>query len=232
MGKTIVRAVDSGNIQRSPTFQAIFNFYFSQASDSPFQITFDSAGIDVDKIMENETPALKKLSILDAGLYYDLIEGKDKDLAEELIYTWFHFKEEEIPDAQKTIITDLYAPYKTAIHTIQMKFRNEALIEAGIPESFLPDMRVPFRHDEHLKLILPVEMPVVNKVEKYYQTQEADIEIPQIILYGDLVGTDPLPDTLKGGMETARRQVEYFMETRERGMGIFKTLVMAEGEDG
>ena len=63
MSKIIVRAVDSGNIQRSPTFQAIFNYTLVNTADFPLGIEFSSAGMDVDKIMENKTPALKKLSI-------------------------------------------------------------------------------------------------------------------------------------------------------------------------
>ena len=63
-GKIIIRAVDSGNIQRSPTFQAIFNYTLSMTNDFPLQVKFDSGGIDVDNILKNKTPALKKLSIL------------------------------------------------------------------------------------------------------------------------------------------------------------------------
>jgi hypothetical protein len=85
----IVRAVDSGNIQRSPTFQAIFTYLFSGSDELPFPIVFDSAGIDVDKILANRTPAIKKLDIIDAGRYYDVIKGDNKRLAEELLGKWF-----------------------------------------------------------------------------------------------------------------------------------------------
>jgi len=218
MEKTIIRAVDSGNIQRSPTFQAIFTYTLSVTKDFPLQVTFDSAGIDVDDILKNKTPAIKKLNILDAGLYYDLIEGEDKGLAQELIDTWIHRSEEEIPDVQKEIITNVYAQNKDKIHTIQMKFRNEALLEACIPKEFLPGMRVPFRNHRDLKLVLPVERRIVQKVEKHYQTLGNEVRKPQIILYGDIVDIEPLPDELKGGLKTARKQVKYFMDTREKAM--------------
>jgi len=219
MGKIIVRAVDSGNIQRSPTFQAIFNYFHSEIDYLPkHDIIFDSAGIDVDNILENKTPAIKKLSILDAGLYYDLIDGKEKVLTQELIEAWSHTKEEEIPDPEKEIITEIYASNKTKIHTIQMKFRNEALLEAGIPEQFLPDMRIPFRDHEDLKLILPVERRIVDKIHNDYQILGGGIAKPKMILYGDLAGIEPLSDELKGGLETARRQVDYFLNTHEEVM--------------
>jgi hypothetical protein len=38
-----------------------------------------------------------------------------------------------------------------------MRFRNEALLEAGIPEEFLPGMRVPFRDHENLRIVLTVK---------------------------------------------------------------------------
>ncbi|MCK4757110.1 MAG: hypothetical protein KAS67_01520 [Thermoplasmata archaeon] len=218
MEKIIVRAVDSGNIQRSPTFQAIFNHAISMMDDLPFDLEFDSAGMDVDKIIDNTTPALKKLSILDAGLYYDLIEGREKDLVQELIETWSYEKEENIPVEQKNIITGLYAENKTKVHTIQMEYRNKALLEAGIPKEFLPGMRNPFSHDDGPRLILPVEMPVMKKVEGYYQDHGLGGQIPRIIMYGDIVGIESLPDVLKGGMRTAREQVEYFMNTCEVAM--------------
>ena len=63
MANVIIRAVDSGNIQRSPTFQAIFNHTLSLYDDFPFQITFDSGGIDVDIIMKNEILAWHASSI-------------------------------------------------------------------------------------------------------------------------------------------------------------------------
>ena len=103
-----------------------------------------------------------------------------------------------------------------------MKFRNEALLEAGIPEEFLPGMRTPFRNHDDLKLVLPVERKVVAKVENYFQNIDNK---PKIILYGDIVGVEPLADELKGGMETARKQVDYFMNTRDKAMEAFIELL-------
>jgi hypothetical protein len=232
MKKFIIRAVDSGNIQRSPTFQAVFNYTISMTDDYPVQLSFDSGGIDVDDILKNRAPALKKISILDAGLYYDLIEGKEKDLAQELIDTWLHGKEEEIPDKEKEIITDLYARNKTKIHAIQMKFRNEALLEAGIPGKFLPGMRIPFRNHRSLILVLPLERKVLDRVVRYYLVRDNDIRKPKIILYGDLVGTEPLSDELKGGIKTAREQVNYFMNTRKIAMEKFSEQYCITGSGG
>jgi len=198
-----VRAVDSGNIQRSPTFQAIFTYFFSGSDRLPFPIVFDSAGIDVDKIMANSTPATKKLDIIDAGMNYDLIRGDNKRQAEELLGNWSGKSELHIPDKEKQRITRLYSEIKTDVHLLQMRFRNEALLEAGIPVHCLPGMRVPFRHDGNLRLILPVDESVVSKVEDYYKPIQDKKPITRI--YGDVAGIYPLKDELTGGIETAKK---------------------------
>jgi hypothetical protein len=210
----IVRAVDSGNIQRSPTFQAIFRYFYSKLDRMPFEILFDSAGIDVDRIMANDTPATRKLDIIDAGRNYSLLKGSNKQLADELVGKWLGESEGRIPDNEKARVTRLYSEIKTDIHTLQIKFRNNALLEAGIPEQFLPEMRVPFRHDEDLGLILPLEEAVMRKVDKYYEPFPH--KKPMVRIYGDLAGANTLNDELISGIETARKQVRYFMDTRDR----------------
>lgn len=222
----IVRAVDSGNIQRSPTFQAIFTYFFSDSNELPFPIVFDSAGIDVDKIMANRTPVTKKLAIIDAGRNYEVIKNNNKLLAEELLDKWFGKSEMQIPDKEKGRITRLYSEIKTDVHMLQMRFRNEALLEAGIPKRYFPGMRVPFRHDENLRLILPVEENVGRKVEDYYTPLKDKKPITKI--YGELAGTNPLKDELTGGIETARKQVNYFMDTRDRAI---KGILMLFSDD-
>jgi len=217
----IVRAVDSGNIQRSPTFQAIFNHTFSKQTELPFSIIFDSGGIDVDRILTNKTPATKKLDIIEAGLYYSLIHGENQSLANELVNKWHGKNNEEIPEEIKGTITQVYSDIKNDVHGIQMKYRNEALIEVGIPAKELPGMRVPFRHENNLQLVLALDELVFKKLLVYYQNIEKSInnhEKPIIKVYGDLVGVEPLKDELKGGMKTARGQVEYFMDTRYKAI--------------
>ncbi len=77
-------------------------------------------------------------------------------------------------------------------------------------------MRVPFRHDKNLGPILPVEESVVRKVEDYYAPFIDKKPITRI--YGELAGINPLKDELTGGIETARKQVNYFMDTRDRAI--------------
>ena len=228
----LIRAVDSGNIQRSPTFQAVFSYTVSTIADLHSKIIFDSGGIDVDKILSNSTPATKKLSIIDAGLYYDVIHGKNKSIASDLVNKWYDTDNNiEIPEKEKATITRIYSEIKTNVHTIQMNYRNAALIEAGIPNKFLPNMRVPFRHANNLRLILPVEKTVVQKVQDYYNDLESETQNKEIItepiikLYADLVDVEPLEDVLKGGMETARKQVKYFMDTRHKAIKEIRTIL-------
>lgn len=210
----IVRAVDWGNIQRSPTFQAVFNYFFSDSKNLPTPVVFDSAGTRVNDIIMNFTPVTKQLDIIDAATYYDIIKGKNKCLAEDFLEKWYGTYEEQIPDKEKSGITQLYSEIKNDVHLMQMGFRNEALLDAGIPEQYLPGMRVPFHHHKNLKLILPVEENIAHDIGGYYKTSED--EQPLTKIYGQLVGIKPLKDELTGGLETARKQVKYFMNTREK----------------
>ena len=209
----------------------IFNHFFSGFDRLPFRVVFDSAGIDVDKIMANATPATKKLGIIYAGRSYDLIKGGNMQLADELLGMWLGKNEALIPEKEKERITRLYSDIKTGVHMIQMRFRNEALLDAGIPERCLPGMRAPFRHDENLRLILPVEESVFGKVDDFYG--QIKTKRPITRLYGSLAGISPLEDELTGGIETARKQVRYFMDTRDKAMEEIVTLLSEnETEDG
>jgi hypothetical protein len=212
----IIRAVDWGNIQRSPTFQAIFNYYFSDSNGLDLPIIFDSAGTRVDDIIQDFTPVTKKLDIIDAGIHYDVVKGENKRLAHDFLSKWHGKGETQIPDKEKLGVTNLYSRIKTDVHLEQMQFRNEALLEVGIPKEYLPGMRVPFRHNKNLKLILPIEENIALQVEDYYKS--CNNKQPLTKVYGKLVGIDSLKDELIGGIETARKQVEYFMNTREKAM--------------
>ncbi len=80
--------------------------------------------------------------------------------------------------------------------------------------------------NHYLKLILPVEESVVRKVEGYYEHSKDERPITRI--YGNLVGINPLNDELTGGMDTARKQVKYFMDTRKKAI---KEILMLISED-
>lgn len=220
----IIRAVDWGNIQRSPTFQAIFNYFFSDIYEFSLPVVFDSAGTRVDDIMRNFTSVTKKLDIIDAGIHYDIVIGENKSLADDFLDKWHEKDEKHIPDKEKRRITQLYSEIKTDVHLRHMRFRNEALLEAGIPKEYLPGMRVPFRHNKNLRLILPMEENIAQQIEDYYQSFKD--KQPLTETYGNLVGINHLKDELTGGIETARKQVKYFMNTREKAIEeIIKLLV-------
>ncbi len=211
MEKCIIRCVDSGNIQRSPTFQAVFRWTASKMR-LPEGLIFDSAGIDVDKIMANSTPTPKKLDIINIGVYERLFGEKDGKVAEDLISSWLGKPETEIPESIKGEVIRFYAANKTRIHSVQMGYRDAALKEAGIPERFIPGMRNPFRHEKDLRLILPVDGDSARKVANYYSS--IGEQMPDIKLYAELIGTGQLLDELIGGMDLARKQLQYFLGTR------------------
>ena len=223
MDRWIIRAVDWGNIQRSPTFEAIFNYFYSDSNSLHVPVVFDSAGTRVNQIMHNLTPIFKQLDIMDAGLTLEIVTGKNKHLAEELISKWYFKEDEEIPKKNKIEIAQLYSKIKENVHLCQMRYRNEALLDVGIPEQYLPGMRVPFEHNAKLKLIIPVEENIAQDIEDFYRPLENNQPVTEI--YSDLVGIKPLKDELDGGIKTARKQVEYFMKTREQSIERINSLI-------
>lgn len=223
MARWIIRAVDWGNIQRSPTFEAIFNYFYSDSNSLPVPVVFDSAGTRVNQIMQNLTPIFKQLDIMDASLTLDIVKGKNKHLAEELISKWYGKEDEQIPKKNKREMTLLYSKIKENVHLHQMQYRNEALLDVGIPEQYLPGIRVPFKHDDNLKLIIPVEENIAQDIEDFYKPLENNQ--PATEIYGDLVGIKPLKDDLNGGIKIAKKQVEYFMKTREQAIERINALI-------
>lgn len=168
----------------------------------------------VDKIRANTNPIRVKLSIIDAGLGNGILPAEISKKASELVETWKN--KEEIPEQTQQSITEVYSNVKDLVHGEQMRLRNRALVESGIPDELLPGMRVPYRYDPDLKLVLALDQVVIPKLDEYYEkTRETK---PSIMLYGSLVGKEPLEDTHTGGMETARSQVKYFLETQEQAM--------------
>jgi hypothetical protein len=176
--------------------------------------------------MADRTPVTRQPDIIDAGRCYGVIRSYHNRLAGELSDKWSGKSEAWIPDQEKARIVWLYSNVKTDVYTLQMRFRNEALLEAGIPEQYLPGIRIPFRHDHSLGLILPVEESVARKVEGYYEP--AKDRKPHVRFYGNLAGIDPLKYELSGSMETAKKQVKYFMDTRDKAMKEILALYYAE----
>lgn len=223
MKNYIVRAVDWGNIQRIPTFQAIFNYFFSGSNELGVPIVFDSAGTHVNDITGNSTPIKKQLDIIEAGIYYDVIKGQNRHLADDFLGKWYGKNEKYIPNNEKRGITQLYSKIKTDVHLLQMKFRNEALLDEGIPEDYLPQMKVPFVHKTNIKIILPIEENIAQDIDDYYQNIKDQQPLTKI--YGNLVGIAPLKDELTGGIRTAKKQVKYFMDTREKAINEIIKLI-------
>jgi hypothetical protein len=223
VARWIIRAVDWGNIQRSPTFEAIFNYFYSDSNSLLVPVIFDSAGTRVNQIMQNLTPIFKQLDIMDASLTLDIVKGENKHLAKKLISKWYGKEEKEIPKKNKMEITHLYSKIKENVHLHQMQYRNEALLDVGIPEQYLPGMRVPFKHNVKLKLIIPVEENIAQDIEDFYKPLENNQPLTEI--YGDLVGIKPLKDELDGGIKIAKKQVEYFMKTRAEAIERINSLI-------
>lgn len=202
-----VVGVCSANVERSGIFEAVMKHELSGRSD----IVVSSAGINVEKILTNTSPLHIQIKILSAGLKYGLVRDEIKEEVEKTVSVG---NEQEHTDK----IRALYGQVRPLVHGYLLALRNQALKEVGINE--FPAPYTPFKPENGFDLVLPMAEKDIDKVSSRY-----DIEKPVIRTYGDLAGIDQLVDDVSGGLEGARRKVEYFMDTRKTAIERMKEYV-------
>ncbi|MFC1648952.1 hypothetical protein ACFL1B_05865 [Nanoarchaeota archaeon] len=195
-------AVCGGGIQRSPTMQAVLNF---EAANRGIQERFlvTSAGIRADAMLKNSpfVPSMQK--IMEAAMHYGIVQVHERS---EVRYDLDHIAR---PYGRLyCLLLPLFKTYSREVIDKLVGFRNDALIDARIPESLLPDQLVQYDWQNNASIVLPVDMVTKQKISS---TQEPG---GLLVMYGDLVGKAGLDDDVTGGFEEAKRQVDYFMDTR------------------
>lgn len=218
MGKYRVLGMCSGNVLRSPTFEAITNYSLEIANRSDVKVS--SAGLNVEKILANESPLSKMLWIIDAGLHYNLVRKDKQCEAKALVKKYQAIDPKEVPGEDIFAIASLYMDVRPALHGRLTGYRDIALEKAGIPEKFIPAIYNPFNPEDNFDLIIPMEKSLLDKTVELYDGTK-----PTILTYGDLVGQEDIVDELTGGLDMVMRQVDYFMSTRDKSLtNILKLL--------
>src|SRR3989344_403821 len=202
----------AGNIQRSATFDAVINYELEYQRITDLNVS--SAGINVEKILTNETPLDTQVNMLKAGLHYGLVRYEIKREVEKVVSNGL---EQEHTDNIKA----LYGEIRPLVHGYNLQFRNQALAEAGITN--FPPPYTPLNPAKDFKLVLPMVGKHIPKIEARYN--EKGITKPVIMTYGSLVGIDDLADNLQGGLAGAQVNVKYFMDTRKRAVEKMQELV-------
>jgi hypothetical protein len=218
MTSPIAMGVCSGNVQRSPTYEAVIKYELAEEGYSPADLRIESAGINVEKILANKAPSHKMVNILRAGLKYGLVRPEIKDDV-ELLVRKYQGSSESVDEQEKARIASFYSEVRPAVHGALATYRNIALEQAGVPKEHVPtEIYVPFEQKEGLGIVLAMDEGVLTKLKERIGNDKTPLTT-----YGELVGRAPLEDDLTSGLEGAVRQVEYFMDTRQKAVNeIFK----------
>jgi len=214
------------NVQRSATYEAVLMYELNQTTNAPFFLEIEGAGANADNIRLEKISLDGKLRMIDAGLHYDVLREELKQPAKYIVEKCgkmlkpLYKKEMSRKDLQ--IIDILYHETRPIVIGLHVAYRNLALQQAGIPKGFMPGMLRQFKcHKGGINLLLPVDEKVLALVQQQTKGRTDCVIRP----YGDLVGKPLLEDDLMGGFEAAKRQVQYFMDTRKKALEeMFKLL--------
>lgn len=214
------------NVQRSATYEAVLKHELNSTTNVPFFLEIEGAGINADNIRLEKISLDGKLRMIDAGLHYNVIRDELKQPAKDIIEKYGRMQKPlpkmDMPRLDLRLIDILYHEARPVVMGIHVGYRNLALQQAGIPPEFIPGMLRQFKcHDDGANLLLPVDGKVLAMVEQEVKGRKGCIIKP----YGDLVGAPLLEDNLTGGLENAKKQVQYFMDTRKKALEeIFRLL--------
>lgn len=216
MNHPIVLGVCSANVQRSPTYEAVMKYTLRE--QEPAQIIIESAGINVQNIIDNKVSLEMMINSLEAGLHYELVRADKKEEVEALVESYHTFT--ELGEQDKVRLGVFYSEVRPILHGMLTSYRNLALEQAGIPKEYHPGIYIPFQAKFGLGIILGMDTKIVAKLSKVLHNSN----IP-LMTYGQLVDEPDLEDNLKSGLDGAVRQVQYFMDTRYKAITeIFKRL--------
>lgn len=211
--KTII-SVCRANVQRSPTCEAILHYEASQRGLSDMH--FISRGTVVSAMLSGEPTMLSLQKVLNGALYYNVIPANKK---EEVIHLLSQIHDLKCDDDTLARLRSYFAQYGMQTLGILAGYRNSALTLAGIPENMLPGMLRQYDPNEPGLVITMGPRLAESILELHTATK------PQVICYGDLVGKSSLEDNLMGGLAEAKRQVEYFMDTRKKALDLILGLI-------
>ena len=216
-GVGIVLGVCSGNVQRSPTFEAVTNYELTNRHIDTFKA--DSAGSNVAKILANKAPQRNMVNALNAALHYGVVRAEIKTQVEHIV-DQYDGLDRQAAGQELDVMNIVYAELRPVVHGMIVAYRNLALAQAHIPEVHIPSMYQAFVVDDSTKLVLAMDGKVLDAVRKELGTRSI-----KSMLYGGLVEQEPLEDDLKSGLEGAVKQVSYFMDTRKKAVEEMRQLV-------
>ncbi len=222
----------SGNVQRSPSFEAVMRYELSQRGEPAGLVT--SAGLNVAAMRAGTLPLGNMIKGIGWALEYGLVPAERRAEAESYVARWRGRGEQAsspFDPVEDTALAQLHATVRPLIRERNVEYRNQALREARIPEEFVPGSFRPFEPWKETGIVVPMERGYGTRVSAMYRdaargehvaiedpsaSQPRMVRAPHIVAYPDLVDGPDLPDNPSGGIAEARHVVEYLMQTRER----------------
>ena len=137
--KQIVVGVCSGNIQRSPIFEAVFTHLLeTEYKALAGSVSFSSAGTNAEEYLTHTEEPYRVIAILAAGLKYNLVP----QMALEEVRKYAALQEnkdalEALTDIDKNMLRVLHRIVRPELSQMNILYRNEALQRRGVNTSCL-----------------------------------------------------------------------------------------------
>jgi hypothetical protein len=192
--------VCSGNIQRSPTFEVVFNHLLrTERPDLTDRVVITSAGANVDRYVANTELPARVIKILKAALKYEVVPGEFLSEVEKYVSM-----EGDVIGGDEAKLQFLHSVIRPRLTEINVEHRNNALQQRCIDPSGLVNLK-PLGSDYNL--VIAMDEVVAKTIQDHF---------PEITTYASFVGRDHVVEGLSGGLKTALAHVDYFLDTKDR----------------
>lgn len=235
-----VVGVCSGNIQRSPTFEAVMNHELNRDyPDLVERVRITSAGTNALQYLTNTESPERIIKILKGALKYGVVPALALDEVKKYVAIEGNAKAlHNLQDADREKLRLLHRIVRPELSRMNIKYRDQAFQQRGINLSTLVSAK-PFRPEAGYDLVIGMEDETTRKVIERYggrtlrtetsvDVLEADIpgqrivnkgkvlvKVPQITSYAFFIDGSPVAEDIAGGLESALAHVDYFLDTRQ-----------------
>lgn len=235
----LIVGVCSGNIQRSPTFEAVYQHLLrEERQDLSSYVRLTSAGTNVERYLTHTEEPARVVEILRSGLKYGIVPEIVKTEAEK--YASFHGNSEAITGLEmqdREQLRLLHRVVRPLLSQMNIQCRNQALELRHVDYSRLASAK-PLHPEQGYDIVIAMEEKALKAVQKRYNNAKPreqtavvltevdiaggrvfeagiqEITAPEQITFGTFVVKDSVPEDTAGGLEGALACVDYFLETK------------------
>ncbi len=220
-------------------------------------VEIDSGGINIPQLLSGTVGWQTYGKQFLAGVRYK-VEGSDSELVKTLADKFQKlgadefaaYMENEATEEMRDQARDMFMTIRPQTHRKIADQGNQALIDAGIPENYIPGFNQPLRIENYIDVILMADGEDRKKVNKLYNNidegqltfvkilkpiaEEYRVEtigtrsviVPKITTFLDFIGIGgDIKDDPAGGIEKARQTVSAYMDNRHRFIAALEDYV-------